>query len=263
MTRPIYLKQVLLGEGIPKICVPLTGKTQQEILAQCDKAVKAGADLLEWRVDLWEEIEKRAKIEEMLFALSGIRGETPLLFTIRTQREGGAIRISGESYEEMILIAAKSGKIDLVDVEALWETENKISLIQRLHEEKIPVIASSHDFEKTDQQEVLISRLQELERTGADILKLAVMPREKEDVENLMLAVRKVTEEMTEKPVVAMSMGELGAVSRISGENFGSCMTFGTVGEASAPGQFPIKILRSYLEALHRENTVDSARTIL
>ena len=50
------------------------------------------------------------------------------------------------------------------------------------------------------------------------------------------------------QPVVTMSMSKLGAVSRITGEVFGSALTFGTVGEASAPGQIPVKQLTEYLE---------------
>ena len=36
-----------------------------------------------------------------------------------------------------------------------------------------------------------------------------------------------------------MSMGKLGVISRICGEVFGSAVTFGTAGKASAPGQLP------------------------
>ncbi|MDO4647681.1 MAG: type I 3-dehydroquinate dehydratase, partial [Eubacteriales bacterium] len=189
--------------------------------------------------------------------------EVPLLFTIRTKKEGGALEISSESYEDMNLIAAETGKADLVDVEVLWETERKTELIKRLHEHNAIVIASSHDFQKTEETEVLLERFQKMDDTGADILKMAVMPEEKGDVERLMVTVKKVADEMTEKPLIAMSMGELGAISRIAGESFGSCLTFGVVGEASAPGQLPIGILRAQLEALHRQNMVDSARRIL
>jgi 3-dehydroquinate dehydratase-1 len=66
-----------------------------------------------------------------------------------------------------------------------------------------------------------------------------------------------VTSEMreeTEKPLISMSMGSLGSISRIAGENFGSAVTFATVGAASAPGQFPIRELRMMMDALHGKN---------
>lgn len=77
------------------------------------------------------------------------------------------------------------------------------------------------------------------------------MPHGFEDVAAIMEATNAMRKEC-EKPLVSMAMGSIGSISRISGENFGSGITFGTVGAASAPGQFPIGELRSLLEALHR-----------
>ena len=52
-------------------------------------------------------------------------------------------------------------------------------------------------------------------------------------------------------PVVTMSMGGLGAVSRVSGAVFGSALTFATAGGApSAPGQLPVERVRAMLELL-------------
>ena len=47
-----------------------------------------------------------------------------------------------------------------------------------------------------------------------------------------------------------MAMGDLGKVTRISGEVFGSCLTFGTVGDASAPGQIESTNLKGILKTL-------------
>ena len=92
-----------------------------------------------------------------------------------------------------------------------------------------------------------------MDASGADILKMAVMPKDFEDVAAIMQATNEMTK-LTDRPLISMAMGDTGSMSRISGENFGSCVTFGTVGKASAPGQFPIKELRMMMEALHRKN---------
>ena len=54
-----------------------------------------------------------------------------------------------------------------------------------------------------------------------------------------------------ETPVITMSMGALGAVSRLAGETFGSAMTFANPGQASAPGQVSLNIVNEVLDALH------------
>lgn len=89
-----------------------------------------------------------------------------------------------------------------------------------------------------------------MEELGVDILKLAVMPNSPKDV----LALLSVTEEMkslTKNPIVTISMGSLGSISRISGETFGSSVTFGAIGKVSAPGQISVETLFDILNAIH------------
>lgn len=253
MTKPIQIKNLMIGAGIPKICVPLTGTTAEKICQEATAAKKAGADLVEWRADFFESLMDKEACNQVLGKLSEILGETPLLFTIRTSEEGGNIAISMEDYGTCNRNAARSHMADLVDVEVLESPEEKKKLVAELQKEGARVIASSHDFDKTDSQEILLDRFREMEKSGADILKMAVMPHGFEDVAAIMEATNAMGKEC-EKPLVSMAMGSIGSISRISGENFGSGITFGTVGAASAPGQFPIGELRSLLKALHYKN---------
>ena len=253
MTKPIQIKNIILGQGMPKICVPLTAQTAEELFSQAEASVAAGADLVEWRADFFEELEQEVKTSETLELLSDIVGQVPLLFTIRTKKEGGNREISTDDYVNYNLLAARTGYADLVDVEAFGDEEEKKKLISEIRKLGVKVIASTHDFQKTDSRETLLSRFLEMDASGADILKMAVMPKDFEDVAAIMQATNEMTK-LTDRPLISMAMGDTGSMSRISGENFGSCVTFGTVGKASAPGQFPIKELRMMMEALHRKN---------
>ena len=91
-----------------------------------------------------------------------------------------------------------------------------------------------------------------LEASEGDILKMAVMPENERDTGNLMKTVKTFTSENSRKPVIAMAMGPLGMITRISGALFGSCITFGTAGEASAPGQIPVERLRILMQEIER-----------
>lgn len=253
MTKPIQVKNMKLGDGLPKICVPLTGKTEEEIKEEGKKAVEAGAELVEWRADFFEALEDRSALEKVLFSLSDILGQIPLLFTIRTSKEGGNREIRVEDYVNCNMWACETGKADIVDVEAFGDETLKKALIQRIQERGIKVIASYHDFQKTESKEELKTRFRALYNSGGDILKIAEMPAEFENTADLMLACKEITEEI-QNPLVAISMGNVGSISRISGENFGSCITFATVEKASAPGQFPVMELRMMMEALHKKN---------
>ena len=253
MTKPIQIKNLTIGSGIPKICVPLTGTTKEKICQEAEAAKKAEADLVEWRADFFEGLLQKEECNQVLDDLNEILGKTPILFTIRTSEEGGNAVISLEDYIACNINAARSKKTDLVDVEVTGNPDEKIKLVAELQKDGVRVIASSHDFDKTDCQELLLNRFREMEKSGADILKMAVMPHGFEDVASIMEVTNAMKKEC-EKPLVSMAMGSIGSITRISGENFGSSITFGTVGAASAPGQFPVLKLRKLLEELHKNN---------
>lgn len=253
MTKSIQIKNMSLGSGLPKICVPLTGKTRAALYEEAAKSVQANPDLVEWRADAYEDLYKEEALLETLSGLSEILKDIPILFTIRTSNEGGPIDIAEADYEKINLQIAKNGKADLIDVEIFWEKEAKISLIQAIHEANpsVTVIASSHDFAKTDAPAVLKARFLEMDKTGADVLKMAVMPRSFEDVLAILGVTYDMVQNETSRPVISMSMGHLGTVSRIIGELSGSALTFGTIGAASAPGQIPMDIMKQFMEVLH------------
>ncbi len=253
MTKPIHIKNLILGEGIPKICVSLMGTTEEKLKEEAVEAVKAGADLVEWRADFYANLQDSEKIKRTLETLSDILGQKPLLFTIRTKKEGGNVEIDIADYIKKNIEAAKTGKIDLADIEACEEMDEKKKLIKELQKTGIKVIASFHDFEKTEERDALKERFHMLEQTGADILKIAEMPKEFEDTAVMMQITKSVSENI-EKPLISISMGNTGSMSRIAGENFGSSVTFGYTGTASAPGQFPVRELRMMMESLHEKN---------
>ena len=148
-------------------------------------------------------------------------------------------------------MAVKSGFAVLVDAEAFTGTDEVNTIVETAHLYGVKVIASNHDFQKTPPKEEIVSRLCFMQECGADIVKIAVMPQSKKDVLTLLLATEEMVREHAKCPVVTMSMSEVGVVSRICGEAFGSALTFGAVKKASAPGQLGAEELRMVLKILH------------
>ena len=111
-------------------------------------------------------------------------------------------------------------------------------------------VASSHDFQRTPDKDEILSRLRKMDLLGSDILKIAVMPQSRADVITLLDATQEA-DAMIAKPIVTMSMGSQGLISRLCGEAFGSSLTFGSVGAASAPGQMNAEDLRRILDLIH------------
>ena len=77
----IKIKNVEIGKGIPKICIPLTGKNREEIIEEMEIVKKSNPDLIEWRVDFFEESDNPERICEMLGTINDSFKQIPVLFT--------------------------------------------------------------------------------------------------------------------------------------------------------------------------------------
>jgi 3-dehydroquinate dehydratase-1 len=239
-----------IGTGIPKIIVPLVGKTEAELVAQARVArEEPGVDAVEWRVDFYEGADGEERVLNTLSAIRAALGELPLLFTFRTRKEGGARPIPKERYYALNQAAARSGRAVLIDVE-IFTAEDVPHHIAALHGYGVKVIGSKHDFDGTPPEGELISFLEKGWEVGADLPKLAVMPRNEEDVRRLLDVTRQM-QATHRRPLITMSMSELGVSSRTCGERYGSAMTFGALGQSSAPGQLSVAELRRALEREH------------
>ena len=248
--NPIKVRNLEIGTGIPKICVPIVDKTKEDILQSATEICKTPAELVEWRADWFEQVFEIEAVKEVLHDLRTILEERPLLFTIRTKNEGGECEIRFSKYREILLQVAQTKLVDMIDVE-VYLHEQVPELIQELKEKEMMVVGSNHDFEKTPQKREMMQTLGYMQYIGADISKLAVMPQNKQDVLALLSATENMLTTYESGPVITMSMSSKGCVSRVAGETFGSCVTFGSLGKASAPGQMNVWDLKKVLEILH------------
>lgn len=247
----VEVRGVRIGEGIPKICVPIVGTTRDEILAAAKSFESVKKDVVEWRADWFEGVFDFAQVEAVLKELRRVLGNTPVLFTFRTANEGGEKAIEPAAYAELNKRAAATGLIDLVDVEAFTGDEVVRDIIESAHESGVVVVASNHDFEKTPEKDEIVRRLRKMQELGADIPKIAVMPQSRKDVLTLLSATEEMASEYADRPIITMSMSATGLISRLCGECFGSALTFGAVGKASAPGQMNASDLSEILNLIH------------
>lgn len=249
--QTVTVKNVTFGEGQPKICVPIVARTPEEVFIQAKEIVKLQADLCEWRVDWFDGLDDAHALDQTACTLREALPEMPLLFTCRTKAEGGERKFSPEEYLKICEQLMTLESCDLIDIELFTAGEHAPILVEKAHKKNIPVIFSSHDFNATPSEEEIINRLKKMEALGGDLLKIAVMPQTPADVLTLLSATTKMNK-TSSRPLITMSMGALGAISRICGEMFGSCMTFGSAKLASAPGQIPAVELRRMLELLRQ-----------
>lgn len=251
MSQIVTIRDVNIGEGAPKIIVPIVAKTTETILEKAKSFAGLKMDVVEWRVDFFEHVNDVPAVVETLGKLRVALGKKPILFTFRTKKEGGELEISMSDYATLNKAAADSGHADLIDVEIFSGDDLVSDLMDYIHAAGCKVVASNHDFHGTPHQDELVRRLRKMQAMGADIPKIAVMPTNTADVLTLLSATNEMATEYADRPIITMSMASQGIISRLAGEVFGSSMTFGAVGQVSAPGQIPAEQLATCLSILH------------
>lgn len=236
----LRIKKYDIGTGRPLMCVPVVEIGQNDIFMAAKCAVDQGAEALEWRMDWFGKIDSWEETEAVLHSLSGICKETILLCTFRSKVQGGQRALPGKEYQLLLERIAESKLADLLDVE-VFELSDASAVIAKLHRAGQRVIGSQHYFSHTPDTVWMRQELETMKEAGADIGKLAVMPKESLHVLQLLEASAQMKKYYPDYPIVTMAMGGLGAISRVSGQVFGSCITFASIGKASAPGQLSIK----------------------
>lgn len=254
----VEVKGVTFGSGRPKICVPMVGKTEDELLSEAALLSTSVCDCVEWRVDFFEEVAIFERVQQVGKKIRNILQEKPILFTFRSFREGGEREFSEDSYFSLYQVMVESQLVDMIDVELFMKPENVSQMVEFAHTNQLTVVMCNHDFDATPETEEIIHRLIMMQDKGADICKIAVMPRSADDVLRLLTATNTFSTDYATCPVITMSMGSLGIVTRLTGELFGSCMTFGSAKKASAPGQIPVDLLEEQLNFFH-ENSKDNS----
>lgn len=247
----IEKKGKILGAGKPLICVPVTEQREEEIVEEIKLLANKQVDMIEWRADWFEKVTESDRVTAILEKIRPHIEETLFLFTFRSKKQGGEKQLTPKEILELNAAAAKTGVVDFVDME-YFEYEKPKKAIERIQDCGAYVITSHHDFDKTPEIGVLQMLLEKMYKGGADVVKLAVMPNSRQDVLNLLGATEDFVSNYPDTPAITMSMGKDGVISRLCGEVFGSCVTFGSHQKASAPGQMQMEDLEVVLEKIHK-----------
>ena len=230
-----------------------SGQAHQARLAQ-----QQGAQALELRADLLADpTQGRAALDAVRAALEAAPGacRLPLLLTYRSATEGGKGAGHGQGYEDYLASLLQLGlPVAAVDIEMACPASK--ALVAEAKAGGYDVVGSCHDFTATPSRAQIAEKLVQITAAGADITKVAYMPRNAQDVAALRHAAHDFADAYPHQPLIAISMGQLGAPSRT---DLANCLTFATIadGAASAPGQATIDHVRAWLENTPGTSTIE------
>jgi 3-dehydroquinate dehydratase-1 len=241
-----------LGGDTPLICSPLVGRTHDRLLAEVANVAAKKPDVIEWRVDYFEKIGDTAAVLETGRALRLAAGDAPIIFTRRSIREGGEpIAIGDAEVVRLYDAVAESRLVDFIDFELSNDPEQVRAVRASTRTHATRLVLSYHNFGYTPGVDFLVQRFLEADVLGADVAKVAVMPRDRKDVLTLLAATADA-DAKARIPLISMSMGPLGSVTRMMGGVFGSSLSFAVGEGSSAPGQIPIADLNVVYDVIRR-----------
>jgi 3-dehydroquinate dehydratase, type I len=249
----IRLGKKLIGQGTrPLICSPLVGQTKEKIMGQLEQVILKQPDVIEWRADFFDPVDDTAQVLDVAETVKKAIGLKPLIFTIRSIREGGhPIPLTDREAIELNAEVCRRTATEYVDC----ELSNAVDDIRYLHgvaaENGKMIIGSFHDFNMTPDREILLNKIITAEQFGLEVAKIAVMPQSLKDVLTL-LGVTLEARERVRIPLITMSMGKHGVISRMVGGLFGSSLSFAVGAMSSAPGQIPIEDLKTVLDIIDK-----------
>ena len=253
LSKPLLLNGSPIGGGKePLICTPLVAKNELDLLRELTAVSAKSPDLIEWRVDFFEGIADTPRVLALAEQIVKAAGGIPIIFTRRSIREGGAkIPLDEDQVLALYQAVCAAKCVAFVDYELSSDPVHFNAALHAAHQAGVQLIASFHNFEQTPPAAEIVAKFIQAELSGADIAKVAVMPRAIEDVLTLLSATLEGNR-MIQLPIISMSMGPYGSLSRLFGWAFGSSVTFAVGAQASAPGQIPVEELRTVLEILQR-----------
>jgi 3-dehydroquinate dehydratase I len=244
-------KPVAAGK-VPLICTPVVGRTEPAVLAETAAVLSKKPDLLEWRVDFFEGIGRTGEVVDLARKIRLAAGGVPIIFTRRSAMEGGEpTHITEAQVIDLYGAICESRTVDFVDYELANPSESVRAVRAASRRHGVGMIMSFHDFKRTPPLDEILGKFKHAERSGADVAKVAAMPQGLEDVLAVLSATLKASREVG-IPLISMSMGPYGSVSRMLGGLFGSAVSFAVGKSASAPGQIPVDDLRTVLAIIDR-----------
>lgn len=254
----MIIKDRTIGEGKPCICVPIVSPTIAGIKTECKKIASCPAEIIEWRIDYFLKNNAWEQCFEAANSIKELLPYKPFLITYRTAFEGGEEKYPDNkrvTEEEYISLIYKMMELepDMIDIEAARASDDTMkTLVASLKAKNIVTVLSMHDFDKTPDDDILAGTFERMNRLGGDIFKTAVMPHDSSDVLRLMSFSNEAAGKY-DNPLITISMGQTGLISRVAGELDHSSVTFASVTKASAPGQIRARDLAKMLNKVSME----------
>ncbi|AQP52914.1 type I 3-dehydroquinate dehydratase [Vagococcus penaei] len=247
----LKVRNLTLGQGQPKVCVSLIASNFKELFAEATRLNRLDCDIIEWRADYFMYVNDMTFMRKAAYFIRYAIEDKPLIFTFRSHEEGGGQIIDDDYYLELNRLMIQTGLVDVIDIELDKVTKETKELITYAQMNNVRVLLSNHKFDTTPNKQSIKEMVNEMALSGADICKLAVTPSDLTDVLTILTASNELQIEQPSLNFILIGMGNTGKLTRMTGELFGSVITYAANGKvSSAPGQLSITEVKAAMDLI-------------
>ncbi|VDG18807.1 type I 3-dehydroquinate dehydratase [Lactobacillus sp.] [Lactiplantibacillus mudanjiangensis] len=242
--RQVKIGMVTLDARRPKLGVVLAGHTRDQLMGQAAQVLTSAAQIVEWRLDQYVELDNRAELVNTAAQLRQLLGTVPIIATLKPQV------VTPETYYQVYVTLANNRAVDALNLDLTMVNDaGFMPLTQQMRQQQVPLILSQTYDQALPTVKDLVADYQALAAEGADVAQLTVRTTSELETLTLMTATAKAREQLT-LPLIATVMGPFGQYAAVSGQLMGSSVIFGAVGQITAPGQLTVSQLKQSLQVL-------------
>lgn len=225
-------------------CIPVISKNREALICDMTQVASHNPDIIEWRIDWLERLDDNKYVTAAMKDIVPIVGNIPILLTFRHISEGGAKEEPQQVRLDVIRTACEMGIADIVDVEMANPSDFIEEVKSIVRQNNVKLVISTHDFSATPPEEEILDRIKTSKEMGADIAKVCYLPGDFQDVLRVARATYRARAGECLIPLITVSMGALGGITRVMGREIGSDLSFLSAAGASGPGQMNIEDYR-------------------
>lgn len=233
----------------PKICLSLSCKDLLEVKHEIAEFGQY-AQIIEWCADKMEGAANYTKEGFIADAkeVKKLCGRKTLSIDYKAA-DGETTQEAQKKASQVMMWALEA--CDMIDIDA-YNPDLK-SLVKAAKRKRVKTEVSYHEFECMPDRNQIAEMFLKLEKTGADILKVACFASEEMDTYSILEGAAAYSQLKGAKPIVAIAMGQEGQVSRICAGDFGSVISYACGSVPTAPGQFNARQLSKYMDKYYEE----------
>ena len=194
----IKIRTTAIGEGRPKICIPLVSDSTELLALECMDLAGTPFDLLEWRVDYLaasQNFQMEKNLKEGYEAIRSVFPDAPVLTTVRSEPQGGARDFTEAEYIDLLSFITKEHLGDAVDIEYGQEVFDTYEMIREAKRADMPVVMSWHSLGRVMGVREIIDVIENMQAMDADILKVATIVEHPKEAALVMYAAAEAQEE--------------------------------------------------------------------